>query len=139
MKHTLTTVILAIALLINSSCINFQRIKDSSSLHNTFEEHYGFSRYEETRKRILEELPVGSTENEVREFCDKNFSGGFRKEHELPQKYIPEDVRDLDYICVRVKYSAIFLIAENWTDIVFFLNENHKLEDVVAQSSGVSL
>lgn len=132
--------LMALTAVVGGGCrINKERTKSSSPLHEKLGQASGFGVHPQARKIILDELPLGSPEKEVREYIKRTFSGGIRDEHEIADKYMPQNVKELEYICVRAESYVVFPVGSNWTDIIFFLDDERSLEEVIVASSGNSL
>jgi hypothetical protein len=89
------------------------------------------------RAAVISHLPIGSSEQSVRSFIDSNFDGCTVPKYSF-NRDLPEQDYHLRYLCVRpLEFGS--LAGSGSLEIVFFLNRDGTLADVIAVSDGTYL
>ena len=93
---------------------------------------------DQVRAKLLELTPIGSSKLAVETVVRGQFRRGVRKEPDLPEQFTKMPGA-MSSICVRLFESGTIPIGSNWTEALWFFNEDDVLIEIVVGQYGVWL
>lgn len=132
-KISILLIIIFTALLLSACSWTTYHVKRTSELRSILQQDGVRNEviYKEVRNKIIEKVPIGSTEQEIREFCKKHFSSDLRSGRFTAVNTTVKELRGLSYLFIIARSHSDIPVGGSKLEVIFLLDKDGRLKDVM--------